>query len=425
MVDNYNNNNNILPTTTTTTNTTITTPTLTPPIPPPPISNILENNNNNNNLIKNDIKNDKVAVSNSNVRPSSSSVSYENSDWNKVYNSEREKLHEVNKQILNIKRPSTSIVRVSQLDSARLDEEILDLLRSQFMKIFTFFKPNFIHNFQPEINLVLKSVIYKLSIFNLGTTYGNQLQNLTYRNEKAFDPIRGSDQLNKLTMRQKWLSGLINIGGEWLWTRINRYLINNNWSEHPPNDIRKKFWNFLNFAESAYKALALLNFLTFLFNGKYVTLVNRILHMRLVYAHPTLSRNISFEYMNRLLVWHGFTEFILFIMPLINIDRIKSFLYRLLVKTSFGNSSSGNSNNTASNPLQQLQKQQLLIQQQQMALAKCPICMNDPISMPYSADCGHLFCYYCIKTSCMIDSSFTCPRCNSLISNIKRFSIQD
>lgn len=168
MVDNYN-NNNILPTNTSTTTTTNTTITPTPPLPPPPpISNILDNNNNNNNLIKNDIKNDKVAVSNSNVRPSSSSVSYENSDWNKVYNSEREKLHEVNKQILNIKRPSTSIVRVSQLDSARLDEEILDLLRSQFMKIFTFFKVIFIskyiyiHIYIQNILILIIFIIYYL-----------------------------------------------------------------------------------------------------------------------------------------------------------------------------------------------------------------------------------------------------------------------
>ncbi|EGC36519.1 hypothetical protein DICPUDRAFT_150983 [Dictyostelium purpureum] len=389
-------------------------------------SNINNNNNNGSSNNNNNINNkEKIALSNSNVSrvESSSSVSYEHSDWNKVYNSEREKLLNINKEIQSIKRPSTTIVRVSQLDSARLDEEILDLLRSQFMKIFSFFKPNFIQRFQPEINAILKSIIFKLSIFNLGTTYGNQLQNLTFRNEKAFDPNRGSDQLTKLTLRQKWLSGLINIGGEWLWTRLNRYSIKEGWSERPSTDFRKRLWNLMNFLESSYKALSILNFLAFLYDGKYVTLVNRVLHMRLVYAHPTLSRNISFEYMNRLLVWHGFTEFILFIMPLINIDRIKSFLYRVLIKNSFGSNTSSSSASSSSSSLQQLQKQQLLIQQQQMVLSKCPICMNDPISIPYTSDCGHLFCYYCIKTSCMIDSSFTCPRCNTLISNIKRFSI--
>jgi len=286
------------------------------------------------------------------------------------------------------------------------------------MKIFSFFKPHFIERFQPEINLVLKSAIFKLSIFNLGTTYGNQLQNLTFRNEAAFDPHKGSDQLTKLTMRQKWLSGIINVGGEWAWSRINKLSISQGWSERPNNDFRKRLWNILNFLESSYKILSILNFLAFLYDGKYVTLANRILCMRLVYAHPSLSRRISFEYMNRQLVWHGFTEFILFIMPLINIDKIKGYIYRMFV-----NRASSNHNQIAHSTPQM--KQQLYTQQQQMALQKCPICMIDPINIPYSADCGHLFCYYCIKTNIMIDSSFMCPKCNSLVSNIKRFSPLD
>eukprot|EP01132_Coremiostelium_polycephalum_P007403 gene7403-9098_t len=333
------------------------------------------------------------------------------SEWNKEYDLEKSKISELQSLISSSKRPSTNIVRVSQLDSAKLDEEILDLLRSQFMKIFMFFNANFVQRFQPEINLILKSAIFKLSIFNLGTTYGNQLQNLTFRNEAAFDPSKGSDQLTKLTLSQKWLSGLITIGGEWAWSRINRFSISDGWSEQPPTDIRRKIWHFLNALETLYKVLSVLNFLTFLYDGKYVTLVNRLLSMRLVYAHPSLSRRISFEYMNRQLVWHGFTEFFLFIMPLINIDKLKSFIYRMFIRKSTATTNGNNSMST----------QQLQQLQQQSVLQKCPICMNEPINIPYSADCGHLFCYYCIKTSIMIDSSFTCPKCNSLVSNIKRY----
>ncbi|GAM26016.1 hypothetical protein SAMD00019534_091910, partial [Acytostelium subglobosum LB1] len=319
-------------------------------------------------------------------------------------------------QIQASKRPSTNIVRVSQLDSMKLDEEILELLKSQFMRIFMFFRPTFVQNFQPEINLILKSVIFKLSIFNLGTTYGNQLQNLTFRNERAFDATKGSDYISRLTLQQKWLSGLVNIGGEWAWARINRKAANEAWGDLPDDSLKKRVWRILNHLETVYKLLSILNFLAFLFDGKYVTLVNRILCMRLVYAQPSLSRRISFEYMNRQLVWHGFTEFFLFIMPLINIDRIKGFIYRTFIQKP-------------SNMFQQQNRSQ---QGEDAALApqllaplvleKCPICFNDPISVPYITDCGHLFCYYCIKTNCMIDPTFTCPRCNSIVSNMKRFT---
>ncbi|EGG20214.1 RING zinc finger-containing protein [Cavenderia fasciculata] len=318
--------------------------------------------------------------------------------WSKEYESEVDKLKELQKTITASRKPSTSIVRVSQLDSVKLDEEILDLLKTQFMKIFSFFKPTFIQTFQPEINLILKAAIFKLSIFNLGNTYGNQLQNLTYRNEFAFDRSKGSDTLTKLTLRQKWASGLINIGGEWAWARINRISINEAWGERPDSDIKKKIWNLLNRLESLYKILSVLNFLTFLYDGKYVTLANRLLGMRLVYAHPSLSRRISFEYMNRQLVWHGFTEFFLFIMPLINIDKIKNFIYRTFIQKPSNILQRGNNGNNGGN-VNAVSNQLTPEQMAPQVLQRCPICLQDPINIPYISDCGHLFCYYCIKTS--------------------------
>lgn len=79
--------------------------------------------------------------------------------------------------------------------------------------------------------------------------------------------------------------------------------------------------------------------------------MGRLLGMRLVYFRPNMTRRVSFELMNRQLVWHGFAvrlssslllhhycfycevincvqEFLLFLMPLINWDRIKTFLIR-------------------------------------------------------------------------------------------------
>ncbi len=38
-------------------------------------------------------------------------------------------------------------------------------------------------------------------------------------------------------------------------------------------------------------------------------------------------------------------------------------------------------------------------------------------------DCGHLFCYYCIKTAMMVDRSYACPSCNHQIKQIKPFTL--
>ena len=56
-----------------------------------------------------------------------------------------------------------------------------------------------------------------------------------------------------------------------------------------------------------YNIAALFNFAIFLWNGKYRTIVDRILGMRLVYANRSLNRSVSFEFLNRQLVWNAFT----------------------------------------------------------------------------------------------------------------------
>lgn len=40
---------------------------------------------------------------------------------------------------------------------------------------------------------------------------------------------------------------------------------------------------------------------------RFRTLIDRILQMRLVYAKKSLNRQVSFEFLNRQLVWHAFT----------------------------------------------------------------------------------------------------------------------
>ncbi len=139
----------------------------------------------------------------------------------------------------------------------------------------------------------------------------------------------------------------------------------------------------------------MINFLFFLYNGKYpfliqatgahywdsllgcltltknpyryMSLVDRLVRMRLTYARPSVARYVNFEFMNRQLVWTGFAvrgrfslsgftkhklkidsmeqtcsvkqrfilffkcvqEFLMFLTPLINVDKMKRWIYRL------------------------------------------------------------------------------------------------
>lgn len=84
---------------------------------------------------------------------------------------------------------------------------------------------------------------------------------------------------------------------------------------------------------TTHSVTAFVSFLVFLVNGRYRTLIDRILRMRLTPPSAQASREVSFEYLNRQLVWHAFTEFLLFLLPLVGISRWRRWLSRAWRKT--------------------------------------------------------------------------------------------
>lgn len=86
-------------------------------------------------------------------------------------------------------------------------------------------------------------------------------------------------------------------------------------------------------ASTTHSIAAFASFLVFLVNGRYRTLLDRTLRLRLAPAGSQVSREVSFEYLNRQLVWHAFTEFLLFLLPLVGISRWKRWLSRAWRKT--------------------------------------------------------------------------------------------
>lgn len=82
------------------------------------------------------------------------------------------------------------------------------------------------------------------------------------------------------------------------------------------------------FVSTTHSIAAFTSFLVFLVNGRYRTLLDRILRLRLTPPVSQVSRQVSFEYLNRQLVWHAFTEFLLFLLPLVGISRWRRWLSR-------------------------------------------------------------------------------------------------
>jgi peroxin-2 len=178
------------------------------------------------------------------------------------------------------------------------------------------------------------------------------------------------------------------------------------------------------------------------------SVLERLLRARLVYVQPSAARAISFEYLNRQLVWSELrwllapllprsagactgasralaaepagqrlvhcvcclcpwpccSELLLFLLPLVNAKAIKhavrSYLPRLPMLGGPGARGGGT---------QQQAGQSSATEQRQQP---CGICSTADVLTPYAAvPCGHAFCYYCLRSNCLADPQFACPLC--------------
>lgn len=103
----------------------------------------------------------------------------------------------------------------------------------------------------------------------------------------------------------------------------------------------------------------------------------------------------------------------MFLMPLINVSKLKRNVKRMLLPAALmsGNEFSAlpahicaicHENNTA-------------------ASATTPgNATSTVIHNPYITDCGHIYCYYCVKTKMMIDDEWCCLRCGKKVDAIAR-----
>lgn len=214
--------------------------------------------------------------------------------------------------------------RVGQVDAELLDEELLELLKGQVAEGFKHFGSHITDNYTPEILLGLRLVLFKLSIWNNNASYGAHLQGLRYADARTSAPNRPPPK-----NWQKAAYGVITVGGRYAWTKWEDYLLSASEDYTRPQPDSLKFAaRITEYLDSAHDVASLASFLVFLVNGRYRTLTDRLLRLRLTPTSHSTSREVSFEYLNRQLVWHAFTEFLLFLLPLVGISRWRRILSR-------------------------------------------------------------------------------------------------
>lgn len=243
---------------------------------------------------------------------------------------------------------------------------------------------------KPELEGALKTLIFCISIGARNYSYGQQLQNLTFgdmgkRTKTAFWLF----SVGVPYLLQRWFV-LYKAGAKWMGRE--------DVPEHPEASTLRRIHTI----EKVYQVLNTLNFLMFLWNGAYVSLLHRLLGLKQVYLKRQTIRRIGFEYMNRQLIWNGFTEFMLFILPMIPFTRISRTIRWL---ANVGRKAVGFVPGASDVHFDD---------------STCPICQSS-IQIPFQTNCGHRYCYYCLKVATMSEAKPPCNICGNPITSIQRY----
>lgn len=324
--------------------------------------------------------------------------------------------------------------RVGQVDAELLDEELLDLLGKQVGDGLKLFGAHLKEDWAAEITLTLRLVLWKLSIWDHGASYGADLQGLKYVDARSSD----LNSPREVSRGQKAAYGLVTVVGRYVWQHWENWLSSHDGGYELPSARIQRLSKYTNLLSTSHEIAAFTSFLVFLYNGRYRTITDRLLRMRLVPATNQTNREVSFEYLNRQLVWHAFTEFLLFLLPLVGIGRWRRWVSRAWKKLVqyFNRVRQGRSASVQSEDESEHRGELAFLPER-----TCAVCYQDQnpasgqseqdiiaasansgiigsastdITNPYEAiPCGCIYCYVCITQRIEAEEGegFTCLRC--------------
>ncbi|KAL2147221.1 hypothetical protein VTI28DRAFT_176 [Corynascus sepedonium] len=349
--------------------------------------------------------------------------------------------------VLTSREGTRPAFRVGQVDAELLDEELVELLRSQVRDALRYVGGgggnqavggggggvnSVAHNWEAEISLVLRAVLFKLTVWDHDATYGAALQNLKYTDARREGPA-----LAPPTRLQKSLYGLVTVGGRYLWAKWEDWLLEQDDGFEGPSPRVQRLSRWSSTLSTMHASAAFASFLVFLLHGRYRTLLDRILRMRLAPPTSQVSREVSFEYLNRQLVWHAFTEFLLFVLPLVGINRWRRWFTRTWRKTKkIMTAGAGDDADEKKGEYAFLPERTCAIcyQDQNSASSETELMAagtassgvvgsaQTDITNPYEAiPCGCVYCFVCLTTRIEREEGegWSCLRCGELIKECK------
>jgi len=329
--------------------------------------------------------------------------------------------------------PALDVLRVSQVDARRLDDELLEILHEQMSRCVDAFRvwasasgrasaeSSVVSSraSSERTRLALDVAVFAWTTARNAPTPGQELMNLRFRNERKFlrdDAMRRSAKTGVegegLSIAQRALYGLVKCAGAFAWNAWTRRLATERFDE--ANDDgdeawKARLWRWSRFAEDAHAVMSFVNFCVFLRNGRYPTLVERLLGARLVYGQPTMARVVDFEYLNQQLAWRELSELVLFTLPYVYNTRVRSLVGSIGARRDalLDDRRSGN-------------RARVSVQAHRCVACGCP----EPVHPFVAEPCGHPYCYYCLRAR-LLERPTDCPcvKCSKPVLRMRRLAL--
>lgn len=274
------------------------------------------------------------------------------------------------------------IPRVTQLDAGHLDDQLVELIKQQILDATRFLEPGLLQRLLPELELILRSWIFKYSVYDKKTTFGQQMLSLRYC----------EDNFSKSKLFWYFV---YSVGLKYLKERAVYSFTD-----------KTRLQNFIMSLETLYSICDVLNFLRFIKSGKYPTVRDYILGLKMS-ADKITREDLTDLAWTRELLWNNFIELIGTIISLMNIFGLKGHLQGLMKYAWWRKPA------TAITPLGP---------PVMTVNTVCGICSCNPV-IPHVMGCSHVFCFYCITANKSADKDFPCPHCNYNGSEVTKFVV--
>ncbi|KAG5502962.1 hypothetical protein JKF63_04735 [Porcisia hertigi] len=291
--------------------------------------------------------------------------------------------------------PKDHILRVFQLDALVLQQELVDILRMALFQVFDI-PPlqHFRFANQEELVLALDALLYRLTVWRTGQTIGDRLQNLVFRDEERAQQLSLQSTKSILpslapSRRLLLVHMIMTLVIPYVTRKVQRKILEEGWEREPATTARHRMAKTFRYAVITWSFLSLVNTFNFLMTGQYRTLVERTLSLRLVYGSQRMMRFTNLLYMNQHVQWRTW-------MSLFSVLNVRRYFQRLV--SNLGSAVSSSVSHSTNENL-------------------CSACHELP-TVCQRSNCGHRYCYYCIKSRLLDNQStgsFRCVKCGQAV----------